>query len=94
MNSPKKTNLRRSKNKQKGFRTQGVGSTIIADRENSAKERAKSDEQSKNHLMDAACSAKGDKTNTSKLSELSVSCFSLSLYQHPRLQANTFKEQV
>lgn len=46
------------------------------------KDEAKSDEQSKNHLMDSLCFAKGDKTNTSQLSELSVICFSLSLYQH------------
>lgn len=37
--------------------------------------------------MDSLCFAKGDKTNTSKLSELSVSCFSLSLYRH-RLHFN------
>lgn len=71
MNFPKKTNLRKGHETNKKKRE--VRGAIIADKERSAKDKVESDEQSENHLMDSLRLAKGDKTNTLKLSELFVS---------------------
>lgn len=65
--------------KQRKRTKQAESGAQLLQTKNGAKTKAKNDEQSKNRLMDCLCFAKGNKTNISKLSELPVSCLSLSL---------------
>lgn len=65
MNVPRKTNLQRAQKIKQ--RTKKVGRGINKDRKRSGKDKAKSDKQSEDHLMNSLCGAKIDKTNSSKL---------------------------
>lgn len=66
MNFPAKTNLQRAPSKEKGKR----GSRERRQRENSKK--VGSDKESQNQSTESTWFAEGNKTNTPKLSELSV----------------------